>query len=227
MIARLHWVYAAPWCYEGKYSTPEVRWTNVPLSMVLQEWRLKWKRPTRTLVSFSFIKAVFKQYVNDFCRCVYMFSWISWTRVGLPGEAPCQNYRNQQLSQSYHWLWIVPRVFRTDSTDVMVDCRAKFNKWPKQCTYTARGEHSFIRPLSPSYLHQSCCLHRQSLHSRFSRAPTAACWWLLWLVCKEFHQLLFSSHEIQLINLTYCHSLYTSDKMTIARLGLYRTFHQL
>lgn len=156
-----------------------------------------------------------------------MFSWISWTCVGLPGEAPCQNYRNQQLAQSYHWLWIVPRVFRTDSTDVMVDCRAKFKKWPKQCTYTARGEHSFIRPLSPSYLHQSCCSHRQSIHSWFSRAPTAACWWLLWLECKEFHHLLFSSHEIQLIILSYCHSLYSLDKMTIARLGLYRTFHQL
>lgn len=47
------------------------------------------------------------------------------------------------------------------------------------------------------------------------------------LVCKEFHQLLLSSHEIQLINLSYCHSLYSLDKMTIARLGLYRTFHQL
>ena len=57
----------------------------------------------------------------------------------------------------------MPRVFRNGSTVVVVSCSAKFNKWPWQCTYIARGEHSFIHAL----------------------------------VCKEFHHLMFSSHEIQ------------------------------
>ena len=30
-------------------------------------------------------------------------SLIDWTGVGLPEVAPCQNYINQQLDQSYHW----------------------------------------------------------------------------------------------------------------------------
>ena len=32
-----------------------------------------------------------------------VFSWMDWTGVGLPELAPCQNYSDQQLGQSYHW----------------------------------------------------------------------------------------------------------------------------